>query len=54
MNAQPKRSLAQKLVDNRKSQRPLGELIEAAFAKADAVTRVTALKQADAIVRAAL
>ncbi|HEX4450274.1 MAG TPA: YkgJ family cysteine cluster protein [Kofleriaceae bacterium] len=53
-DAQPVTALAQKLVDNRKSRRPLGELIEAALAKADAVTRVTALKQADAIVRAAL
>jgi hypothetical protein len=46
-------ALAQKLVDNRKPRRPLGELIATTFANVDAVTRVTALKQADAIVRSA-
>jgi hypothetical protein len=47
-------ALAQAFIDNRKPRRSLGALIEAALAKADAVARVTALKQADAIVRSAL
>jgi hypothetical protein len=44
------RSLAQAFVDNRKSRRPFGELVAAL--PADITARVTALKTADAILRA--
>jgi Fe-S-cluster containining protein len=44
------RSLAQSFVDNRKARRPLGELVGAL--PADPATRVTAIKSAEAIVRA--
>jgi Fe-S-cluster containining protein len=47
-------ALAQAFIDNRKSRRPLGELVGKALGGSDAVTRITALKQADAIVRSAL
>ena len=46
--------LAQRCVDNRKPRRELGELVTAVLGSSDAVTRVTALKLADAILRAAL
>ena len=46
-------ALAQRFVDNRKPRRPLGELAAAALGSADAVTRVSAWKLADAILRAA-
>jgi len=45
------RKLAQAFVDNRKARRPFGELVEAAFAGADRVARIAALKTADAILR---
>jgi Fe-S-cluster containining protein len=48
------RALAQKCVDNRKARRPLGELVRGTFADADGVTRVTAIKLADGILKAAL
>ena len=44
------RTLAQSFVDNRKARRPLGELIAALTG--DATARVTALKTAEAILRA--
>lgn len=44
------RSLAQTFVDNRKARRPLGELVAAM--PADPTARVTALKTAEAILRA--
>jgi Fe-S-cluster containining protein len=46
--------LAQSFVDNKKPRRTLGALVEASLGSSDAVTRVTALKLADAILRAAL
>jgi Fe-S-cluster containining protein len=46
--------LAQTFVDNKKPRRTLGALVEASLGTSDAVTRVTALKLADAILRAAL
>jgi Fe-S-cluster containining protein len=47
------RTLGTKCVDNRKDKRPLGALVVATFRDADAVARVTALKLADPILRAA-
>jgi hypothetical protein len=47
-------ALAQKLVDNRKPRRTLGEIVTSVLGERDAVVRVTALKMADAIVRTAL
>lgn len=44
------RSLARSFIDNRKARRPLGELVAAL--PGDASARVTALKSADAILRA--
>jgi hypothetical protein len=44
------RSLAQAFVDNRKARRPLGDLVAAL--PADPTARVTALKTAEAILRA--
>ncbi len=44
------RKLGQAFVDNRKSRQPLGTLIRALGS--DAITRVTALKSADAVLRA--
>jgi hypothetical protein len=46
------RALAQAFIDNRKPHRPLGAVVEAVFARADATIRVTALKSAEAMVRA--
>ncbi|HUJ63539.1 MAG TPA: YkgJ family cysteine cluster protein [Kofleriaceae bacterium] len=48
------RQLAQRLVDNRKPRRPLGEVIAGALGGAEPAARVAALKQADAIVKTAL
>jgi hypothetical protein len=45
------RSLAQACLDNRKPRRPLGDLV--ARLPADPATRITALKAAEAILRAA-
>jgi Fe-S-cluster containining protein len=47
------RALGQRIVDNRKAKRPLGELIAGALAAADPASRVAALKLADAILRSA-
>jgi hypothetical protein len=47
------RKLAQAIVDNRKARRPLADVIAAQLATADVATRVTSLKTADAILRAA-
>lgn len=44
------RALGQAFVDNRKAKRPFGELVTAM--RGDATTRVTALKSADALLRA--
>jgi Fe-S-cluster containining protein len=44
------RSLAQTFIDNRKTRRPLGELVAAM--PGDAIARVTALKTAESILRA--
>ena len=46
--------LAQSFVDNKKPRRTLGELVAKALGDRDAALRVTVLKLADAVVRAAL
>lgn len=46
------RSLGQAFVDNRKAKKPLGDLVGAVFAQSDPTTRVTALKSAEALLRA--
>ena len=48
------KQLAQRFVDNRKTRRPLGELVTSVFTSVEPVTRVTSLKLADAILRNAL
>jgi hypothetical protein len=47
-------ALAQAFIDNKKAKRSLGEVVAKTLGGGDAVARVTALKQADAIVRSAL
>jgi Fe-S-cluster containining protein len=47
-------ALAQAFIDNKKAKHSLGELVAKTLGGGDAVARVTALKQADAIVRSAL
>jgi Fe-S-cluster containining protein len=48
------KALAQRCVDNKKARRPLGELLVQSLGDADTVGRVTAIKLADGILRAAL
>jgi Fe-S-cluster containining protein len=48
------KALAQRCVDNKKARRPLGELLAQSLGDADTVGRVTAIKLADGILRAAL
>lgn len=47
------RRLGERFVENRKARRPLGELITSVLASVDPAQRVTALKLADGVVRAA-
>ena len=47
------RGLGQRCADNRKARRSLGELVKNAMGPADPASRVTALKLADPILRAA-
>ncbi|MFT3696153.1 MAG: YkgJ family cysteine cluster protein [Kofleriaceae bacterium] len=48
------KQLAQKLVDNKLKRRPLGEIVAAVLGAADPVKRVTSLKLADHLIKAAL
>ena len=48
------KQLAQRMIDNKQKRRPLGELVTAVLEPVEPVRRVTTLKLADAIIKAAL